>query len=271
MHYNNDLGMVRALDRAEDVYYSLLEVRKQASALSDVYDPEALRKTIAQAERYNMAETELEQTRSRLEKLLAFEDLVAEVTQLSRGVLCDSASLELIIKHAGQLQISQHPIAKSAELRLRFTVPSFRMAVIAEGIVHRNLFVVATETIRLKRHYLYMTSSQTKYALENFPNLRKPEDFGMRMNIASEELRRRMLLHSDQPLPTSLTKQSPVLAALSVTVYSQYIRGIERDMYSEPGVVLRRLLQLGRTHPPMRDELLLLTIKQMRTNMDVHD
>eukprot|EP01032_Pedospumella_encystans_P011457 gene11457-13319_t len=266
----NDLGMIRALDRAEDVYYALLDVRKQASALSDVFDPAALRSTIAQAERFNMAEQELEQTRSRLEKLLAFEELVEEVTQLSRGVLCDSNSLELIIRHAAQLQLSQHPLAKSAELRLRFTKESFRSAVLADGIVHRNLFVLATETIRLKRHYLQMSSSQVKYALENFPNLRKPEDFGIRMNIVSEELRRRMLLHSDQPLPTSLTKQSPVLAALSVTVFAQYIRGIERDMYSEPGVVLRRMIQLGRAHPPMRDELLLLAIKQMRTNMDVH-
>lgn len=269
LHYNNDLGMIRTLDRAESVYYALLDIRKQASALSDVYDPEALRKTIEQAVKYNMAESELEQTRNRMEKLLAFEALVAEVTLRSHGVLSDSAGLELIIKHATQLNLAKHPVAKSAELRLRFTLDSFRTAVIAEGIVHKNLFVLATETIRLKRHYLQMSSSATKYKLENFPNLRRPQDFGVRMDIASEELRRTMLLHSNQPLPTSLTKQSPVLAALSVTVFTQYVRGIERNMYSDLSIVLRRLLKLGRAHPPMRDEILLLLIKQMRHNLEV--
>lgn len=269
LHYNNDLGMIRTLDRAETVYYALMEIRKQASALSDVFDTEALRKTIDQAVKYNMAERELEQTRNRLEKLLAFEALVEEVTQRSHGVLSDSAALELIIKHATQLNLAKHPVAKSAELRLRFSYDSFRTAVVGEGIVHKNLYVLATETIRLKRHYLHMVSSATKYKLENFPNLRRPQDFGVRMNIASEELRRTMLVHSDQPLPTSLTKQSPVLAALSVTVFAQYVRGIERNMYSDFSIVLRRLLKLGRAHPPMRDEVLLLLIKQMRNNMEV--
>jgi hypothetical protein len=268
-HYSNDLGMVRTLDRAEHVYYSLLEIRKRASALSEVYDTEALRATIEQAVKYNMAERELEQTRGRLDKLLAFEALVEEATQRSHCVLADTASLEVILKHAGQLQLSNHPLAKLAELKLRFVPEAFRTGVVAESVVKRNLYTLATETIRLKRQYLQLPSSATKYALENFPHLRRPQDFGVRMNIASEELRRTMLTHSDQPLPTSLTLQSPVLAALSVTVFTQYVRGIQRNMYSEAGVMLRRMLSLGRAHPPMRDEILLLIIKQMRHNLDV--
>jgi hypothetical protein len=78
-----------------------------------------------------------------------------------------------------------------------------------------------------------------------------------------------MLLHSDQPLPTSLTRLGPQLAALSVVVYSQYVRAIERCMVSQPGVLLGKLAHLGRQHPPLRDEILLLLVKQMRHNMDV--
>ena len=54
-----------------------------------------------------------------------------------------------------------------------------------------------------------------------------------------------MLYHSDQPLSTSLTKQSPTLAALSVFIFSHYIRGIERYMYSDLRIVLNKLLLLG--------------------------
>jgi hypothetical protein len=270
-NYSSDLGILLTIDRAETVYRSLLDVRRQlASLVTHCYDRQIVLDTIALAQSFSMSESELISAKTRLDVLTRFEDFIAMIEQEHHGAISSEAELQRIIDYAHELQLSSHPKANEATLKRSLTAAAFRTALIAECLVKKNVFVIATETIKIKQLYLLSSKATiANYRLERFSQLRRPSDFGMRMCIPSEELRKTMLLHSDQPLPTSLTKQPPGLAALSVIMFSHYIRGIERSMYSDLRIVLRKLLQLGRGFPPIRDELLLQIVKQLRNNSDL--
>ena len=270
-NYSSDLGILLTIDRAESVYRSLLDVRRQLTSLStNCYDRQVVLDTIALAQSFSMSESELISAKTRLDVLTRFEDFIAMVEQEHHGAISSEAGLQRIIDYAHELQLSSHPKANEATLKRSLSAAAFRTALIAECLVKKNVFVIATETIKIKQLYLLSSKATIdNYRLERFSQLRRPSDYGMRMCIPSEELRKTMLLHSDQPLPTSLTKQPPGLAALSVIMFSHYIRGIERSMYSDLRIILRKLLQLGRGFPPIRDELLLQIVKQLRNNSDL--
>ena len=268
--YNDDLGFIRMIDRAEHVYYILLNIKKSITELSNVYNINKLKEIIQQAIKYNMSNKELIRIKNRVEKLLAYELLINEITASNYGILTSQNNLEIILKYSKQLNLINHPITKIIKLKLKLKKESFRTIIISESIYKYNIFILATETIILKRLYLLLPSSIIKYNLLNFPNLRNIHDYSVRMNIKSEDLKRTMLTHSNQPLPTSLTKLSPILSALSIIIYIKYIRTIEKNIYTNNNIILKQLLILGRKHPVMRDEILLLIIKQMRNNMDIH-
>lgn len=78
----------------------------------------------------------------------------------------------------------------------------------------------------------------------------------------------KILSHSKKTIPTSLTSLPPALAALSVWIFAQSVRGIERNIYTTPALQLRNLILLGRECPKMREEIYLQITKQINNNPD---
>jgi len=269
-NYSYDLGILLTIDRAEAVYHSLLDIKRQLASLASCYDRQTVIDTIDLARSFSMSEAELLGAKTRLLVLSRFEDYITVVEHEHHGAITGEEGLQRVIEYAHELNLASHPKVTEAILKRSLSAAAFRTTLIAECLVKSNVFVIATETIKVKQQYLLASKATIdNYRIERFSQLRRPNDFGMRMCIPSEDLRKTMLVHSDQPLPTSLTKQSPGVAALSVIMFSHYIRGIERSMYSDLRIVLRKLLQLGRAFPPIRDEMLLQIIKQVRNNSDL--
>ncbi len=121
-----------------------------------------------------------------------------------------------------------------------------------------------TQSLQHKRVYLQLPSSQQKYRLENFANLRPVNDFSFRMNVISEDLKRSFLSYSEQSLPCSLTRLPPQLSSVAVYIYSQMIRGVERSLFTYPEVVVKQLVTIGSSVTLLRDEILLQIVKQIR-------
>lgn len=128
--------------------------------------------------------------------------------------------------------------------------------------------------MRLKKSYLSLDSSKQKYIVEHFSRLRAPLDYeGLHYHPnpskSSEMALQHMLWHSgSHSIPTSLTVLSPSYSALAVWIFSHLIRGIERNIYSSPEVQLKSLITVGRMVVPLRDEIFLQIIKQLRNNKD---
>jgi hypothetical protein len=126
--------------------------------------------------------------------------------------------------------------------------------------------VISTQTIQMKKLFYKLPSSNLKYNLENFPNLRSIDDYSYRMSINSEELKKTFLTYSDQSIPCSLTKLSPQFSAVAIVLFGQIICGIERNMFSYKEILLKKLIIIGRTVLCLRDEIYLQIIKQIRNH-----
>jgi hypothetical protein len=75
-----------------------------------------------------------------------------------------------------------------------------------------------------------------------------------------------MLKHINGSIPTSLTKLNPMLAGFSVWIFSHIIRVIENEISAYPELLLRNLINIGRTCLILRDEIFLQIIKQITDN-----
>jgi myosin heavy subunit len=270
-HLSSDLGLLRVLDIADRRLRLLQQMRSQLqetirSQCNSVNVEEVLRR--AQSLRY--CDEELQQCEDRLRRLKQVDSLATDLDAVWIAARNDRALLKRFVDEVSALQLNKHPQCLQAKLFLRANNASLRAIKLHHALKQQpvNIFAVCTETMRMKRSYLEMPSSLSKYRLENFPKLRRPEDFAQRMTIISEELLQTMLIHSDQPLPTSLTVLTPPFATISVLVFTDYVRGIENNLYSYPAVALRQITNLGRVCIHMRDEIFLQLVKQLRMNSD---
>lgn len=200
----------------------------------------------------------------RLAQLDKFESLLSDLSSERLSYSSDRSALQHVLSYAGANCLQEHAHTVRARQLLSLSKANFLKSAIAHAVAENNSLAAAIYTIQLKLPYLSMKSSVSKYQLQNFPLLRTTAEYGVRMNVISLDLQKNMLLHTHQSLPTSLTKLSPQLAALAVWVFTHYISAIERNMYSHSDIQLTKLIRLGCSCIPMRDEIYSQLIKQTR-------
>jgi hypothetical protein len=172
----------------------------------------------------------------------------------------------MIFDLGASLGIKNHPICRRAAVLLRLNEASLSRVLLSEAIATGNAYSAATETIKLKRAFLRLPEVQEEYSIEKFKRLRSSSDFSMRLALESSELKHSMLRHTDGLIGTSLTVLSPVLAALAVIIFTHTIKVLEESSSQYPEVLLRNLLNVGRSCPVLRDEILMQCVKQLREN-----
>ena len=232
------------------------------SSVENINDKETLEKTIASVKMISPSHHSLLRLVDRLDCLKKLENLASSSNR--RSFFSDKDSLKQAISFAKDHKLTDHSIILKANKLLSLNARSFVASAIAQAVVANDALTVAVYTVQLKLPYLALESSVLKYKLENFPFLRAASAFGVRMNVTSLDLQKNMLFHSNQPLPTSLTRLSPSMAALSVWMFTHCICAIEKNAYSHTDVQLKKLLRLGSACLPMRDEIYLQLVKQTR-------
>ena len=227
---------------------------------------EELLKTIAIASLISPADSpSIAILEGRLAQLDKFESLLSDLSSERLSYSSDRSALQHVLSYAGANCLQEHAHTVRARQLLSLSKANFLKSAIAHAVAENNSLAAAIYTIQLKLPYLSMKSSVSKYQLQNFPLLRTTAEYGVRMNVISLDLQKNMLLHSHQSLPTSLTKLSPPLAALAVWVFTHCISAIERNMYSHSDIQLTKLIRLGCSCIPMRDEIYIQLIKQTRS------
>jgi hypothetical protein len=164
------------------------------------------------------------------------------------------------------LGIKNHPVCRRAAVLLRLNDASLSRVLLAEALATGNAYSAATETIKLKRAFLKLPEVQEEYSIEKFKRLRSASDFSMRLALESTELKHSMLRHTDGLIGTSLTMLSPVISALAVMIFTHVIKPLEESSTQHPEVLLRNLLNIGRSCPIIRDEIFMQCLKQIREN-----
>jgi hypothetical protein len=172
----------------------------------------------------------------------------------------------MIYDLAVSLGIKNHPVSRRACVMRRLNESSLCRALIAEAVSGGNMYAASTETIKLKRAFLRLPEVQEEFSIEKFIRLRAPSEFSMRLALESSELKHSMLRHTEAQIGTSLTKLSPVLSALAVMIFTHVTKVLEENSSSHPEVLLRNVINVGRSCPIIRDEILMQCVKQIREN-----
>jgi len=263
---SGDLGLVRTLERAQSVLKSINKVRKELNAASHIYKISSIEDALEAAKKLNISGYLIDNATSRLAVLRQFETGLKDLNLNGCGMVTGRAAQRMIYDLATSLGIKNHPVARRAAILLHLNEASLTRVLIAEAAADKNSYGVATETIKIKKSFLRLPECQEEFSIEKFGRLRSPSEFSMRLALESTELKHSMLRHTDGLIGTSLTKLTPVLAALAVIIFTHSTKVLEENSSCAPEVLLRNLINLGRCCPIMRDEILMQCVKQIREN-----
>jgi hypothetical protein len=263
---SDDLGLLRTLEKAEVVYKAIFSVEKSLNSISDVYNTDEIESILDTAKSLEVTGPLVDNALSRLATLHEFNTGIADLNIQSGGMVTGKEAQQMICDLSVSLNVPKHPIARRAQVLLQLTEAGFTGAVVAEACASKNAYSAATETIRYKRSLLQLDEFQDAFSLEKFKRLRDPSIFTMRLALQYKEQKSNMLRYTDTAIGTSLTSLSPVLATLSVFVFTHIVKVIDENASSGPEVLLRNLINIGRSCPIMRDEIFLQIVKQLRSN-----
>jgi hypothetical protein len=227
-----------------------------------LYDSSKIKQIVKAATSLNINGPVLNAANEHLQNIVEFEALATDMKNSHSGVLLYKAIYDLAVS----LGLDKHPIALRSKLILSFDKCCVPSVIIAESMENGSKDMAASETMKWKKQYLNLEKSSRLYSLYKYPNLRDASSYASRMSIESKELRDSMLLHTEICIPTSLTKQTPTIAALLVWIFGNIIMGIEGNLYSNPEVLLRNLIKLSQAYPIIRDEIYLQIFKQLTSN-----
>ena len=258
----SELGFILIIDNAENAYASIMASYASLKQALSSYDTLKMKQILKTATSLNINGPAFIAANEHLQNVTEFEALAIDMKNSHAGVLLYKAIHDLAVS----LALDKHPIALRSKLILSLNECCVPSVIIAESMENGSRDMAASETMKWKKHYLNLEKSTRLYSLEKYPNLRDSSSYASRMSIESKELRNSMLVHTDICIPTSLTKQTPTIAALAVWIFGNIIMGIEGNLYSNPEVLLRNLIRLSQTYPIIRDEIYLQIFKQLTSN-----
>lgn len=263
---SDDLGLLLTLDKAETTYKAIVNVERKFKSIADVHSPEEIQEMLNTAKHLNVTGPLIDEAVARLDTLRLFNTGICDLNIYSGGMVAGKAAQEMICDLSTSLKVPQHPIARRAQVLCKLNDAGHTRAAVADACLRRNAYGAVTETIQYKRSLLKLVEFQEKFSLEKFERLRDPSIFTMRLALQYKEQRSTMLKYTDSTIGTSLTVLSPVVATLAVFVFTHIIKVVDEKSSSAPEVLLRNLINIGRTCPIMRDEIILQIVKQLRSN-----
>lgn len=266
LQHSGDLGLLRTLEKAMTLHASIIKTHNHLRALVSGFDVAAIESALEHCKQLNMSGNLVEKVHKRLALLQRFEKSVADITSKINLNTSAIEVQELVHQLAVSSKLEDHPVALRCKVLMRLSERSLNTALVAEAMFTGNVLLAACATVRIRQQALSREICGDMYDLENFPGFREPTEFASRMMLVSQDLLQTMLVHTESPIPTSLTRLSPVLAALAVWIFRHCIQALEGNLYSHPEVNLRNLVALGRFSLPMRTEILAQIVKQLREN-----
>lgn len=268
MQLSGDLGLVRTLEKALELYRSIIEAHSYLRSVAAGYDIRQIETALEQSIKLNMSGALVDKVKVRLGVLKKFEANVKALTASISATTNPVQVQELVSQLAAAGDLHGHPIARRAATLLRLSRDSLRTALLGEAVFSGNARLAACETLSVRRHYLGRKNLRAALQMSNFSGYRDPDNFATRMMLDAQELHVSMLHHCEGHIATSLTKLSPAFAALAVWMFRHCVRAIEEQEYSHPEVILRNIISLGRFSIPMRDEIIAQLIKQLTGNQE---
>jgi hypothetical protein len=244
----NDLGLVLILQRAQAVYKAYSATKRALRKSLFSFNQTFVENALECAKLLQLNSPLVVDVQNRLSQICRFEMFVMSYRREHHGALTEDSAFHAVLSKAGDLGMTHHPWAHEAAVCLRLSNDALSTLLIAASISNDNgsvsqgelklgaehasgqAFIAATETMRIKRHYLSNPTVRKRYALSNFPHLRVPKDFALHMSLTNRKTMSSMIHHVDESLGTSLTVLTPELSALSVWMFGHCIRGIERSI-----------------------------------------
>jgi len=127
--------------------------------------------------------------------------------------------------------------------------------------------VVVEVTMSIKSRFFEQEEMRDKYRLENFPNLKSPEEFAANTGVIAPGFKAGMLSHSNVPIPSSLAALPSTPAnSLALKIFRALLGYMGDRQYSYPISLAQEILQVGLAVPELRDEIFLQIMKQLNEN-----
>lgn len=288
LHKSADLGQALVLHAALEEVEAYREGCRALQRVRHEHRVEAVEALLRAGSRQHAPAPLLDAARRHLAQLLELEGSVSAAKRAYCGALAD-ADLERVVAMGGQLSLQAHPLVRDAAAMLALSPAARRAARMALACAENLPALAATQTLPLRRSALATPASRRRHALENFTGLGGRSDGEQGSAPAAEAgsdalldeatwvYRRGLLAHADA-LPHSLTRLPPTLNDTALLLFS-LVRAIEtggrpRGLALGAGAggdappPLAALVNAARVCPPLRDEVLLQLLKQLRFRRD---
>jgi hypothetical protein len=238
--------------------------------LKSNYDSSKIQMMIDNYTKHKLPKGIIDFAKSRVTRLSKLNMTIDGLTRDSHGYIHGEYFHEFIIEAARDLSLMQHPYIRRVRILRRLPELPSCVAAIAGAVGCGAATVAATLTTQLRAAYceeLLKTTESHLFTI--YDNWRAPADFFYgSVVIPLSAMKERMLVYSPGTIPTSLTKLPPQLCALAVWIFSRYVCCIERNLSSHPELLLRDLINLGRSCVSMRDEIFAQHLKMIRGHPD---
>lgn len=265
IHRSCDLGLIRLLQYATDVYKQWLKFQSNLKRLIYSYDIHAMKSAIDDASSHNIKDPTILELTQRRAKLVEFEKAVADLKMVENYIISDIEFNKKVLVLSDRFGFQGHPLTARSELMLKLSFLQRQTWCILHAIVSKDPLEAACTTMLLKYAFHQLPENIDRFPLIKYPNLRKPEAFFVdhasqwRTTFTIESI----ISSSDQDIPTSLTNLDPLLSSLAVWMFSNDVLSIQRGTALSLETCVKNILVIGIHCPLMRDEIYLQIMKQL--------
>ena len=262
-----DLGFVIMVHRATTVAKKLAGMEENLANKISGFDTAALDEAMKQCHSVEISEELKSVAQRRLKALQTYDETYKKLVQMDGGIITSNKSKNFLLRESQRFFLSDHPLTLAVLARSRLDRFAILPAVVVHAIDRGEADIAMMKTI-VFRHALFHTPRLTQiFAVENFKGFRSADEFeDTRMIVQSAHAKQRIMAHTSTTINVSLTRLHHGYAALAVWIFNHTVRDLEYRVYSEYKLRQRRVHELCRLCPPMRDEVLAQHVKMINGN-----